>query len=185
MFGLLRRHAPRRVQQWLWDREFAHGAWNRLTSTPSDFVYSCIVRYARHGAILDLGCGHGTTARELPAEIYERYVGVDLSNVAVAYATKRATPKQSFYVGDLATFVPQDRFDVILFRESLYYLPTYRISSVLSRYADFLTASGVVIVRVWNRQQHHDTLVALRKTLRVIEEQPHPTSAALIVVARP
>lgn len=136
----------------LWNREFSEGRWNFIEKTPGDVVYAYVEKYCRHGSILDLGCGSGNTGCELDRDSYEDYVGVDISDVAVQKAKRRSKrsgrwQKNSYFQGDIAAFRPKKQVDVILFRESIYYIPRSRISAVLERYAGYLKAGGVEIVR--------------------------------------
>ena len=57
---------------------------------------------------------------------------------------------------------PSQKFDVILFRECLFYVAQWRMRSVLSRYADYLTSDGVLIVRLYDA-------IAYRGIVRLIE----------------
>src|ERR1044071_4216800 len=73
----------------LWDEEFGSGQWNYLERTIEDPIYPILEKYARNGAILDMGCGSGNTANELNYEKFGSYTGTDLSEVAVQKAIER------------------------------------------------------------------------------------------------
>ena len=88
--GLLQTKAPNDIKRWLWNREFAGGRWDCLKSTPGDPIYAYLQRYARRRDILDLGCGSGSTGNELAGSAYARYVGVDISDVAIEQAISRS-----------------------------------------------------------------------------------------------
>jgi SAM-dependent methyltransferase len=180
--GWLKRYAPVTIRQAVWNREFSRGQWERLTQTTDDYLYPCIQAHLRGGALLDLGCGHGTTASELPPGSYSAYVGVDLSAVAIARAAH--APGASYVVGDILTYRPDRTFDVILFRESLYYVPLPQIPALLTRYLAALTPTGRILVRVWHRTEHRTLIDRLRDTGHVEIEHPHPRSHATIVVLR-
>ena len=88
-------------------------------------------RYASNGSILDLGCGSGSTGNELDPAAYERYVGVDISDVAIAKAQQRTeenrrTDRNSYRAVRHLQLRAEPAFDVILFRESIYYVPRGR-----------------------------------------------------------
>ena len=142
-----------RMKNHLWDQEYASGRWDHCEHSPGARVYQYIEKYAKGGRILDLGCGSGNTANELNASAYEHYTGIDISAVAVAKAAERSgregrAGKNDFATGDIATWMPESKYDVILFRESIYYIPISRIERVLDHYSGYLTDRGVIIVNV-------------------------------------
>jgi SAM-dependent methyltransferase len=103
---------------------------------------------------LDLGCGSGNTGAELAANAYRDYTGIDISDVAIEKAKKKAevdgrTEKNRYFQSDITSYEPTQQFDVILFRESFYYIPGPKMQGTLDRYAKFLKPSGVFIVRLW------------------------------------
>jgi SAM-dependent methyltransferase len=142
-----------RTKSCLWDAEYAGGRWNHCDSTLDATVYSHVTRYCSNGHILDLGCGAGNTGNELDLGTYTSYVGVDISPVAVQRATKRSADsgratKNAYCTGDIVSFVPARAYDVILFREAIYYVPFVRLSAVLRRYRGYVRPKGVFIVHV-------------------------------------
>jgi SAM-dependent methyltransferase len=155
--ALLQQYGTRAVKRRLWDAEYASGRWRCLESMPGDCVYSVVERYARGGSVLDLGCGPGTTGSELNAASYSQYIGVDISDVAIEKAKRRAescrrTDKNRYLQGDIVTFEPDQKFDLILFGDSLYYVSWAHIQSMLNRYASYLNAGGVFVARIYGRR---------------------------------
>src|SRR5208282_1696992 len=147
-----------RVQKWgwaglkgrLWDREFAEGRWDFIEKTAGDPVYQCVGNYCKHGRILDLGCGSGNTGCELDDNAYHDYTGVDISEVALATARQRSNElqragKNRYFQSDILSYAPDQTYDVILFRESIYYVPEGRIKGMLERYSNYLKPDGVFI----------------------------------------
>lgn len=138
----------------LWNREFAGGRWIGLERTPGDFVYRYVEAHAHGGAVLDVGCGSGNTGLELDASTYGTYVGVDISDVALHMARTRSEASgrgamNSYVRADILDYVPDRAYDVILFRDSIYYVRPYaQVAGTLARYARHLTRQGVVIVRM-------------------------------------
>src|SRR5688572_15172508 len=152
--GFLQAYGTGSIKRYLWNGEFARGRWNCPDRPSSDFVYPVVEQYANHGSILDLGCGAGRTASELDDTAFQHYTGVDVSDVALESARAGAaaaarSAQVRFTQSDIATYVPTDRHDVILFMESLYYIPWARIPALLDRYSNYLKPNGVFIVRMW------------------------------------
>jgi len=155
--GLTQRYGTETIKRKLWDAEFSRGRWNCLESMPDDCVYAHVERHANHGSILDLGCGPGTTGAELAADSYTRYTGVDISAVAVEKARQKAeahhrADTNRYFQGDIFSYVPNRTHDVILFGDSLYYVPQRLILSMLNRYSQYLKATGVFVARIYGRR---------------------------------
>lgn len=152
--GFLASYGPSSIKKRLWDKDFASNKWNFIDNTVGDCVYPHLEKYARNGNILDLGCGPGNTANELNSDAYKSYVGVDISEVALAKAVKRTqengrADKNSFVCSDFLGYKPTQEFDVILFRESLYHVPYGQVLKILEKYSKHLKKSGVFIVRLY------------------------------------
>jgi SAM-dependent methyltransferase len=163
------------LQRFAWNREFAGGHWEFIDSTPNDLIYGFLARYAKKGAILDLGCGAGNTGCELDAHFYSEYLGVDISDVAVAKAHARAvqagrSEKNRYVQGDVVEFEPGQAFDVILFRESIWYVPKRKLLGVLARYRKHLKDGGVFVVRIYDRNLRGDFVELLRSGCEIVEE---------------
>ena len=149
----LKSYGPSRIKKLLWDKEFSGAKWNFIDNTAGDCVYPNLEKYANNGSILDLGCGPGNTANELAVTAYESYVGVDISEAALEKARKRTiengrAAKNTFFQGDFIKFEPNQKFDVILFRESMYHVPPAKIKETLDHYAKYLKSGGVFVVRM-------------------------------------
>jgi SAM-dependent methyltransferase len=152
--SFLKSYGPSKVKKLLWDKEFSQGQWNFIDDTTGDCVYENLEKYAKNGTILDLGCGPGNTANELAATAYQSYVGVDISEAALEKARKRTiengrAEKNTFIREDFVNYEPIQKFDVILFRESIYHVPMGRIKETLDRLSNYLREGGVFIVRLF------------------------------------
>jgi len=152
--GFLASYGPSSVKKRLWDRDFSGDKWNFIDNTVGDCVYPYLEKYARNGDVLDLGCGPGNTANELNSDAYRNYVGVDISEVALAKAVKRTeengrSTKNSFVRSDFLAYAPGRDFDIILFRESMYHIPYGQVMPILNKFSQNLKSDGVFIVRLY------------------------------------
>jgi len=152
--GFLLSYGPSGVKKRLWDKEFSSTKWDFIDNTVGDCVYPYLEKYANKGDILDLGCGPGNTANELAAEVYQSYIGVDISEAALAKAEKRSQEngrggKNSFVNSDFLGYHPLQEFDIILFRESMYHVPYGQVLPVLEKFSKNLKSTGVFIVRLY------------------------------------
>src|SRR5271168_4738318 len=87
--GFMMSYGPSDIKKRLWDKEFSGTKWDFINITVGDCVYPYLEKYAQNGNILDLGCGPGNTANELAENVYKTYMGVDISEAALAKAVKR------------------------------------------------------------------------------------------------
>jgi 2-polyprenyl-3-methyl-5-hydroxy-6-metoxy-1,4-benzoquinol methylase len=152
--GFLLSYGPSTLKRRVWDKEYAEDKWHFADHTVGDCVYAALEKYAASGDILDIGCGSGNTGTEMEESTYRSYLGVDISEEALNKARKRSAEsgrqgKNSFECADFLSYTPGRRFDVILFRESLYHVPPNKIKSTLDRYAAHLKEGGVLIVRMF------------------------------------
>jgi SAM-dependent methyltransferase len=188
--ALLQAYGTGNVKKRLWDVEFSKGRWDCLDRTAGDCVYPYLERYAGHGSILDLGCGSGSTGNELDAAAYEQYVGVDISDVAIAKAQERTqanrrTDRNRYRQSDIFSYVPDQRFDVILFRDSIYYVPRRHIKTMLQRYAQYLEKDGVFIVRMADGEKYQDIVAIIETTFAVVDRHEADDPKALVLIFRP
>jgi SAM-dependent methyltransferase len=188
---LLQSYGTAQMKRSLWNGEFARGRWHCPDRSPGDFACAYVEKYARGGSILDLGCGAGRVAAELDASTYRQYVGVDVSDVALETARDDAArsgraARNQFIQSDIATYVPAQRHDVILFIESLYYIPWRRIHAALDGYAKQLTPRGVFIVRIWTGTDKYMPLVRLiERHFEVLEQHSSTDPKAIVIVFKP
>ena len=194
--AFLKRWGTNSWKQRIWDEEYSHGMWARKgstsgsTSIPRDSVLEVIERYSSGAEILELGCGAGETAFEI-ADTFQSYVGVDISEVAVSQGIEAArrqasrAGKISFVTGDISDFSSSRSFSVILFRESIYYIPKPKIPGTLQRLASFLTPHGVFIVRVHDRVKFRNILELIGRDYQVAERCLPPNAATATIVFSP
>lgn len=152
--SFLKAYGPPTIKRFFWDKEYSGSKWNFAENTVGDCVYSHLEKHAANGSVLDIGCGSGNTATEMAATAYRTYVGVDISEAALAKAARRSKEtgrqdKNSFACADFLEYVPTGKFDVILFRESMYHVPLSKIKPTLERYSAYLRDGGVFIVRLF------------------------------------
>jgi SAM-dependent methyltransferase len=136
-----------------WQREYQSGHWEFLRGLDQYPRYCVLAGYARAfapaGCVLDIGCGNGVLERAL-SDHCSQYVGIDLSENALAAAVKLAGPRATFVHADALTWNPIDTVDVIVFNEVLYYFQDP--VSVLRRYENYLRPGGVFLVSIYWRR---------------------------------
>jgi SAM-dependent methyltransferase len=195
--GFVKSYGPSHIKRVLWDKEYSADKWNFADNTIGDCVYSHLEKHVANGSILDLGCGSGNTANELAATAYHSYVGVDISEAALAKAAKRTVEngragKNSFVCSDFLGYRPTQKFDVILFRESMYHVPLGRVKPILNHFSRYLKDNGVFIVRMNitdGKGSHKHRLAAMVDIIvaefDVVEKNQYGESGPTVIVFRP
>lgn len=184
--------APSGIKQDLWDREYESGRWKHCEVTPDAYIYRFVEQYCRNGSILDLGCGSGNTGNEIEINKYQDYTGVDISAVALRKAENRSqecgrAAKNSYIECDIESYAPNKKHDVILFRESIYYIPYSKITSTLDNYRRHLSEdSGVFIVNASasGSKSFLKILSLLETNYVIVEKYEPPDLDAYVLVFR-
>jgi SAM-dependent methyltransferase len=174
----------------IWDEEFSAGQWDRLENTSDDPIYFFLEKYCNGGRILDLGCGSGNTGNEMSTIKYDKYTGVDISESAIQRALARSErncreEKNEYVCADISLYAPKKRYDIILFRESIFYIPKSKIGGVLDRYRDYLKETGVFIVSMRSNKQKSAPIVRLiERHYHVMDRSSLDNSNDVILVFR-
>jgi ubiquinone/menaquinone biosynthesis C-methylase UbiE len=100
--------------------------------------------------VLDVACGTGEHARWLQQEHGYLVEGLDLEPGLVAIARSKL-PESRFWIGDMAAFELDTKFDAILclFSSIGYLLSLDRVEQALRCFRRHLTPEGIVIVEPW------------------------------------
>jgi len=177
----LTRYAGSTIRRCSFDQYYKSGRWDYLDSDHSGEMVKIVERYANKGRILDVGCGPGILAGLLNLGSFEYYRGVDASSEAIAKARKRVSEKIHFDMGDIQSYECEDDFDLIVFEESLYYVPFFRYR-LLKRYAARLRPGGVFIVTVADPRRFARMIGMIRRKFRVIEDRYFLNSRRFLLV---
>lgn len=155
-----------------WDAQFIAGSWDYLGRLQESSHYAVIVGYLallKSRTVLDVGCGEGILYERFKPFGYSRYVGIDISDIAVARLQGYTDQKTLFIQGDGDTWEPSGSFDAIVFNESAYYLR--EPLQALHRYACSLTPEGVLIVSNYTGSRRAQSILRdFRQAFAVVDE---------------
>jgi SAM-dependent methyltransferase len=145
-------YRPAPANEAIWEAGYSSGRWDYLGQTSQLARYSVIAGYYVHyfeqgGAVLDLGCGTAVLQEKIADHTYTRYVGVDISMEAVRQALHRQDERTTFVRADIRHYNPDQKFDFIIFNESLYYFADP--PGIIGRYEPFLSNQGVFVVSMY------------------------------------
>lgn len=169
------------IRRLAFDGKYQRGDWSSYTDGKGDLP-ATITRYLRSGDLLLMGCGGASVLGALQAEEFNSALGIDLSTEAIRLASRYVSKRVTFQVADMEIFQCPREFDVILFSESLYYVPSSRQIGFLSRLAASLKPDGVFIVTVAEAERYESILRRIRDQFTILEDRKFPHSNRQIVV---
>jgi 2-polyprenyl-3-methyl-5-hydroxy-6-metoxy-1,4-benzoquinol methylase len=172
------------LRRYVFDAGYESGKWQLLDKDHSDEMVRKVEEYSRGGRILDMGCGTGILASRLNLKSFSYYRGIDISVHALKLAQKRANEHICFEQGCLQSYVCHDLFNVIIFEESLYYIPFRRLK-VLRRSAKQLLPGGFFIVTISDPQRFAGMIEMIRKHFHIIEDRCFTDSERHLMVFQP
>jgi SAM-dependent methyltransferase len=121
--------------------------WEYLENLSELARYAVIVGYIRrmkpHATVLDVGASNGVLAEELKHDV-RRIRGIEFDAASVRNAKDRSIAVAEFFEADANTYKTDDKFDVIVFNETMYYMRDP--IQLLRRYAGYLQPGGILIV---------------------------------------
>lgn len=176
--AVIKRWGPRWLKKIVWDADSRRGVnLHGVNQTYRSTICELVEKHVRGGHVLDLGCSDGHVSLGLDEARFASYTGVDISEVAIeeglrkrAAMTAERRRKVAFHVGDIGSFTPPQPISVILFKDSLYYLPKHPLLNALAHYQQFLVPDGVFIVQMDDIARHGWIRELVRKSFDVIKD---------------
>lgn len=133
-----------------WNKEYSKGEWEYLDKIAIERARAAVIAtlhqtYSKkNGLLLDVGCGEGVLSDFLMPDERKRYIGVDISDIAIKNAKEKR--HLNFIASTAERYLPSERYDTIVFNEMLYYV-NHR--HVLKKYSRFLNPDGIIIISIW------------------------------------
>ena len=158
--------------EWAWDDQFSRGVWEYLDDRDASVAGIVAQQLDRvstdvERTVVDLGCGVGNLAFELPRESFSRYIGVDVSRVAISDAARRAERAGGdgfeFVCEDLRQWRGVSGASVIVIEEALYYLGTRAQCRLLDTCEQSLADDGALILLIHDPEKHPGTTRLLER----------------------
>lgn len=182
----------------LWESEHKTGNWTHLQGEHEFAHYTLVAGYlqrlGQQITLLDLGCGQGVILKYLNRDLIGKYTGVDVAQAALDRITLR--PKDELICSSLEDYEPNEKWDVVLFNEILYY--TKDPVAHLKKFETALTPRGFFVVSIhrkpnpmaWNNRCMRRVQAYFRTSSYVIEDgvtlsKLYEPSKWDILIARP
>lgn len=152
-----------------WNYKYKKGTWDFMSK--ENLRYEAIVNQIRktqitNPAILDLGCGFGALNDHLESSDYMYFLGVDFSSNAIQRAKDQNYPNAEFLVADIHHFIPNKKFEVIIFNEVLYYLEDQM--AIVEKFANYFSDQGYFIFSFFGGRE--DLVIELEKKYQLIQK---------------
>jgi 2-polyprenyl-6-hydroxyphenyl methylase/3-demethylubiquinone-9 3-methyltransferase len=157
--------APYRPECWTtdaWNAAYASGVLDYYGSLQELSRYSVLTGYVswccrcldKPPRVLDIGCGTGLLRDRLDDNSFGHYVGIDLSPSAISMAQSKGQVRSQFLVGDGSALSLEEKFDVVVLNEVLYYAPDSR--QFLRQALEALLPEGFLLVSMWRHPGDHN-----------------------------
>lgn len=153
-----------------WNYRYSKGSWDYMGNEKQR--YETIVNFIRESAIenpkiLDLGCGYGALNEYLDKNDYGFSLGIDLSSNAIQRAKYKKYPNAEFQVADIHQFIPNQKFDIIIFNEVLYYLDNQL--EIVSKFSNYFNEEGYFIFSFYGIRE--DLIQELGATYTLVKKE--------------
>jgi 2-polyprenyl-3-methyl-5-hydroxy-6-metoxy-1,4-benzoquinol methylase len=156
-----------------WEAQYAAGRWDFLAQLSELSRFSVLAGYIHQlklgGAVLDVGCGQGVLLRRLPSSSYSRYLGIDMSESAIAVGRRQQNERSTFLAVDCEDYSPAEQFDVIVFNEVLCCLRDPL--RTVERYERSLSSGGLLLVSMCTAARGSATILwRLKRAYATVDE---------------
>ncbi len=152
-----------------WNTQYANGGWKWLHNLDELAHHSVLAGYFARlkpgGSLLDVGCGTGAFQEQLRG-CYSRYLGTDFAE-PVSQASVNVDEFTNFEAADMNDFATAERFDAIVFNESMYY--HHDTLAGMRRYEEFLAPEGIFLVSMHGKERNDDIWARLETRYRVLD----------------
>ncbi len=164
------------------DAKFQTGAWNYAGD---EMLAKVVMHYGRQRKLLIMGCGVAGILANAGIAAFSSILGIDISGEAIRLAGGYESPRARFRQADMATFHPDETYDVILFPESIYYVPFWRRRRLLRSLSCSLTPGGCFVITIAHPLKYAGLLRMIRRNFTVMEDRHFEGSTRHLIVFGP
>ncbi|QNN43957.1 class I SAM-dependent methyltransferase [Pedobacter roseus] len=155
-----------------WNEQYLNGDWDCLASELEECRFAAVRNSIdkhcnQKSKVLDVGCGAGLLLKNAKHSIFDQYIGIDISNVAIERARTNKKSNIKYICADMENYYSATKFDMIIFNESLYY--SKNPHKLINRYVEFLNKGGYLIFSIFEAKNHLNLIRGLQKDFPAIE----------------
>jgi 2-polyprenyl-3-methyl-5-hydroxy-6-metoxy-1,4-benzoquinol methylase len=177
------RFGSRKLKVMAFDEKYRRGDWSFSPGAERELA-EVARRYLQNGDLLMMGCGGASLLQGLQSHEFKSALGIDISEEATRLASRLSSDRISFQRADMLTFQCPCPYDVILFSESLNYVPVPDQVPLLNRLTANLKPNGVIIVTFAQAHRYKTILDRIRQHFVVVEDHTFPNSTRHLIVFR-
>jgi len=181
---LVTRFGPERLRGLAFDGKFGQGGWDFPAAGENELA-GVVRRYLGAGDLLMMGCGGASILENLDTAGLSSVLGIDISGEAIRLADRFASDRVSFLQADMVKFVCPRSYDVILFSESLYYVPAAQRDPLLRRLAGHLKPNGAIVATFSQATRYRKIIGDIRRQFVALEARTFTASTRYLMVFRP
>lgn len=167
-----------------WNGQHAAGLWDRGQRSPHVVQY--LTSLGRGGLVVEWGCGNGTLLASPGRGAIARYVGYDISDVAVGRARQRwgTTDAIRFERRDMREGPGDAPPTLVIVEECIYYISPSEASVFLERSSRALSPGGRILVVLPASRRYERWSRVCRQVCRVVEERVVRDRRYLVLAAQ-
>jgi 2-polyprenyl-3-methyl-5-hydroxy-6-metoxy-1,4-benzoquinol methylase len=156
-----------------WERQFRAGRWDYLPGERTRYqeLAALLSRHLKApptaARILDVGCGEGPLVEPLRALGIRHYLGIDVAEAVIARTGALADSTTRFLATDAESFSSAERFDVVVFNESLYYFEDPLAGA--RRFAALLAPEGILCLSMFESRRSNAVVRELQNRFDTLE----------------
>ncbi len=181
---LATRFGPKHLRKLAFDEKFRSGEWDFSNDGPRELM-SLVERQANRGDILVMGCGGASILKDLSPDSYSSVLGVDLSAEAIRLASNYAGPKVAFQLADMTKFKCPMPYDLIIFSESINYVPFFQRKRYLQAICRDLKPGGTILVTISQSKRYRNIFTMIRKNFEILADRQFTDSARRLILFQP
>lgn len=161
-------------ERYKWEKEYATGRWDYLREPGQAERYTVLLDFvSRHlklsRTILEIGCGEGILQSRMSPDTYSRFLGIDISHVAIRRASRLNDAITDYRTGDMETYLPKGKYAMIIFNEVLNY--SADPVRTVQRYLPYLETGGCLLFSLNETTWSLEIIANLGKVFLLEEEK--------------
>ena len=178
------RFGSKPLRKLAFEEKFRSGEWNFASDNPRELM-DHVKRHANNGNILIMGCGGASILRDLAPDSYASVLGIDLSSEAIRLASHYASPKVAFQQADMTEFQCSKPYDLIIFSESINYIPFFQRKRYLQKMCQGLKPGGSILITISQAKRYRHIFRMITKNFEVLADRQFTGSTRRLILFQP